>query len=132
MLKLLTPIDFPKKYDRKAATLRIHKSGSITISRPAGEIMKVRPGDQLSFSFDEKKNTFLIGKATKTMSGFPIGTWANRKDAAMRLHNSGLAFKIAETLKVDLNEKISIAFELRVEFPVTEYGTTYFGLVAKF
>lgn len=129
-MQILKPCDFPKKSSKGLPMIRIHKSGSISISKLAGEAMKIKPGDEVSLTYDQDKNLYYIGKAAKDMSGFKVGTWGEGKP--FKISNSNLAFKIAESYKVDLKEKRSICFDLRVEIPVTNFGTTYFGLVAKF
>jgi len=132
MMQILKPNDFPKKSSKGIPMIRIHKSGSITISKHEGQAMNIKPGDEISLTYDQDKNLYYIGKAAKNMAGFPVTTWKGSDNGPLKLSNSGLAIKIAESFKVDLKAKTSIAFELRVDIPITNFGTTYFGLVAKF
>ena len=133
MMKILTLADFPKKSSKGLPMIRIHKSGTITISKVACQKMNLKVGDELSLTYDQEKNLYYMGKAAPGMSGFPVSSWAGETNKnVLKISNAGLACSIAQKFEVDFKQKTSIAFEVRIDIPITNFGTTYFGLVAKF
>lgn len=128
MMQIITPGSVQKGTSRHEATLRIHHAGGFSLSKLAAWALKIKVGDQLTFSHDHDKNLYYVAKSAPGATGFKV---RNDKGKNYMFNSSGLAAKIRDSYSIE-HDKKSILFTVEIHIPVTNFGTTFFKLKANF
>jgi uncharacterized protein YuzE len=117
-MKILTPYHYATKTE--IPYISVNKRGNIMLNKFLIEKLNISNNEMISFCYDDKTDTYYLGKTPKGNQGFRFRLY--KKERYLITFCKKLTTEILKNLSVDTSKGSAFRFKVHLDIPVRHFG----------